>query len=218
MRVLLADDSVLLRSGIASLLVELGHDVVGQAADGDGVMALLDLDPDIVVLDIRMPPTHTVEGLDTAVGIRRARPQQPVLVLSHYVEPAYASRLLAEDAGGLGYLLKDRIGDPDELVAAMERLVAGETVIDPEVVTAMLRAARDPDPIAAMSPREREVLALMAEGRSNAAISEALVLTERTVESHVRSIFTRLGLAPAADDHRRVLAVLAYLRSGRSAS
>jgi DNA-binding NarL/FixJ family response regulator len=216
--VLLADDSVLLRSGIASLLVELGHDVVGQAADGDGVMALLDLDPDIVVLDIRMPPTHTVEGLDTAVGVRRARPQQPVLVLSQYVEPAYASRLLAEDAGGLGYLLKDRIGDPDELVAAMERLVAGETVIDPEVVTAMLRAARDPDPIAAMSPREREVLALMAEGRSNAAISEALVLTERTVESHVRSIFTRLGLAPAADDHRRVLAVLAYLRSGRSAS
>jgi len=217
-RVLLADDSVLLRSGIASLLVELGHDVVGQAADGEGVMALLDLDPDIVVLDIRMPPTHTVEGLDTAVGIRRARPHQPVLVLSQYVEPAYASRLLAVDAGGLGYLLKDRVGDPDELVAAMERLVAGETVVDPEVVTAMLRAARDPDPIAGMSPREREVLALMAEGRSNAAISESLVLTERTVESHVRSIFTRLGLAPAADDHRRVLAVLAYLRSGRSSS
>lgn len=215
MKVLLADDSVLLRSGLASLLGELGHDVVGQASDGTGVRALLPLDPDVVILDIRMPPTHTVEGLDTAVQIRRERPRQAVLVLSQYVEPAYATRLFAADAEGLGYLLKDRVGDPDELVGAMHRVVAGETVLDPEVVTAMLRTARDPDPIAAMSPREREVLALMAEGRSNASISESLVLTERTVESHVRSIFTRLGLAPAADDHRRVLAVLAYLRSGR---
>jgi DNA-binding NarL/FixJ family response regulator len=215
--VLLADDSVLLRSGLASLLGEIGHEVIGQAGDVPELMSLLTLAPDVVVLDIRMPPTHTVEGLAAAADIRQAHPGQPVLVLSQYVEPSYATRLLAHDAGGLGYLLKDRVGDPDELVAAMERVVAGETVIDPEVVTAMLRTSRDRDPIGAMSPREREVLVLMAEGRSNAAISQSLVLTERTVESHVRSIFTRLGLPPAADDHRRVLAVLAYLRSSGTA-
>jgi serine/threonine-protein kinase len=214
MRVLLADDSVLLRSGLASMLGEMGHEVVGEAGDVPAVMALLDREPDVVVLDIRMPPTHTVEGLEGAAEIRRARPGQAVLVLSAYVEPAYATRLLADSAAGLGYLLKDRVGDPDELVEAMQRLVVGQSVIDPEVVSAMLRAAREPDPLAGLSDREREVLALMAEGRSNSSIAQTLVLTERTVETHVRHIFTRLGLAPAPDDHRRVLAVLAFLRGG----
>jgi serine/threonine-protein kinase len=212
--VVLADDSVLLRAGIARLLAELGHEVVGEAGDAAGLLALLDLAPDIVLVDIRMPPTHTVEGLEAAARIRRERPGLPVLVLSQHVEPAYATRLLASDASGLGYLLKDRVADPEELVGAMERLVAGESVVDPEVVSAMLRSGRDPDPIASLSGREREVLTLMAEGRSNASIAQTLVLTERTVESHVRSIFTRLDLQPAADDHRRVLAVLTYLRSG----
>jgi serine/threonine-protein kinase len=212
--VVLADDSVLLRAGIARLLAELGHEVVGEAGDAAGLLALLDLAPDIVLVDIRMPPTHTVEGLEAAARIRRERPGLPVLVLSQHVEPAYATRLLASDASGLGYLLKDRVADPEELVGAMERLVAGESVVDLEVVSAMLRSGRDPDPIASLSGREREVLTLMAEGRSNASIAQTLVLTERTVESHVRSIFTRLDLQPAADDHRRVLAVLTYLRSG----
>jgi serine/threonine-protein kinase len=216
--VVLADDSVLLRAGIARLLAELGHEVVGEAGDAAGLLALLDLAPDIVLVDIRMPPTHTVEGLEVAARIRRERPGLPVLVLSQHVEPAYATRLLASDASGLGYLLKDRVADPEELVGAMERLVAGESVVDPEVVSAMLRSGRDPDPIASLSGREREVLTLMAEGRSNASIAQTLVLTERTVESHVRSIFTRLGLQPAADDHRRVLAVLTYLRSGPAPS
>jgi serine/threonine-protein kinase len=216
--VVLADDSVLLRAGIARLLAELGHEVVGEAGDAAGLLALLDLEPDIVLVDIRMPPTHTVEGLEVAARIRRERPGLPVLVLSQHVEPAYATRLLAADASGLGYLLKDRVVDPEELVAAMERLVAGESVVDPEVVSAMLRSGRDPDPVASLSAREREVLTLMAEGRSNASIAQTLVLTERTVESHVRSIFTRLGLQSAADDHRRVLAVLTYLRSGPAPS
>ncbi|MFN8168352.1 MAG: response regulator transcription factor [Candidatus Nanopelagicales bacterium] len=214
MRILLADDSVLLRSGLASMLTEMGQEIVGEAGDVPGVLALLDRDPDVVVLDIRMPPTRTVEGLEAAAEIRRLRPGQPVLVLSAYVEPAYATRLLAGSADGLGYLLKDRVGDPDELVAAMERLVAGGSVIDPEIVSAMLRTTRDPDPLAGLSARERDVLALMAEGRSNASIAQALVLTERTIETHVRHIFTRLGLSATADDHRRVLAVLAFLRHG----
>lgn len=212
MKVLLADDSALLRAGIASLLGELGHEVVGEAGDVDGLMDMLDLDPDIILVDVRMPPTHTVEGIQAAAQIRQVRPGQAILVLSQYIEPAYTSQLLADNPGGLGYLLKDRVVDAEELVDAMQRVVAGQTVIDPEVVTAMLRAARSPDPIAQLSAREQEVLALMAEGRSNSSIAETLVLTERTVETHVRNIFTRLGLAPTANDHRRVLAVLAFLR------
>ena len=211
MRVLLADDSALLRAGIASLLGELGHEVVGEAGDVETLMSMLDRDPDIVLVDVRMPPTHTVEGIQAATQIRRLRPRHAILVLSQYVEPAYTSQLLADSPGGLGYLLKDRVADADELVDAMQRVVDGQTVIDPEVVTAMLRAARRPDPIAQLSAREQEVLALMAEGHSNSSIAESLLLTERTVETHVRHIFTRLGLAPAANDHRRVLAVLAFL-------
>lgn len=217
MRVLLADDSALLRAGIASLLGDLGHKVVGEAGDVVGLMSMLDRDPDIILVDVRMPPTHTVEGIQAAAQIRQLRPRQAILVLSQYVEPAYASELLADSPGGLGYLLKDRVADAEELVDAMQRVVAGQTVIDPEVVTAMLRSARSPDPIAALSTREREVLALMAEGRSNASIAHSLVLTERTVETHVRNIFTRLDLAPEANDHRRVLAVLAFLGPGGGA-
>lgn len=211
MRVVIADDAVLLRRGVAALLTELGHQVVGEAGDVEKLMRYLDLAPDVIIVDIRMPPTYTTEGLDAAIAIRHDRPSQPVLVLSQYVESAYAVRLLADDAAGVGYLLKDKVTDPDQLVDAMQRLVAGESVIDAELVTSMLQIRRAANPVDQLSPREREVLALMAEGRSNQAIAERLWLTQRTVESHVRSIFTRLELAPADDDHRRVLAVLAYL-------
>ncbi|HEY5980481.1 MAG TPA: response regulator transcription factor [Microlunatus sp.] len=211
MRVVIADDALLLRRGVTALLSELGHEVVGEAGDVDELMGLLDLDPDAIIVDIKMPPTHTTEGLDATVALRRDRPRQAVLVLSQYLEPAYAIRLLAAGAAGLGYLLKDKVTDPDQLVDALRRLTAGESVIDPELVTSMLRTQRLDNPVDQLSPREREVLALMAEGQSNAAIADRLSLTQRTVESHVRSIFTRLDLAPGATDHRRVRAVLAYL-------
>ena len=211
MRVVIADDVLLLRRGVAALLSELGHEVVGEAGDVDELMGLLDLAPDAIIVDIKMPPTHTTEGLDATLALRCDRPRQAVLVLSQYLEPAYAMRLLTAGAAGLGYLLKDRVTDPDQLVDALRRLTAGESVIDPELVTAMLRTQRLDNPVDQLSPRELEVLALMAEGRSNAAIADRLYLTNRTVESHVRSIFTRLELAPGASDHRRVRAVLAYL-------
>ena len=211
MRVVIADDAVLLRRGVAALLADLGHEVVAEAGDVEELMAAVDLAPDVLIVDIRMPPTYTTEGLDAAIALRRARPDQAVLVLSAYVETAYAVRLLAEGAAGVGYLLKDKVTDPDQLVDAMRRLVAGESVVDPDLVTSMLQIRRVRSPLEQLSAREVEVLALMAEGRSNAAIADRLCLTQRTVESHVRSIFTRLDLAPGVEDHRRVLAVLAYL-------
>lgn len=211
MRIVIADDAVLLRRGVAALLGGLGHEVVAEAGDVAELMHSVDLAPDVIVVDIRMPPTYTTEGLDAAMAIRRARPNQPVLVLSAYVETAYAMRLLADGAAGVGYLLKDKVTDPDQLVDAMRRLVAGESVVDPDLVTSMLQTQRVHNPLDQLSAREIEVLALMAEGRSNAAIADRLCLTQRTVESHVRSIFTRLDLPPGVDDHRRVLAVLAYL-------
>lgn len=218
MRVVIADDSLLLRSGLASLLTEFGHEVVGTASDVVSTMALLDADPDLVMLDLRMPPTYTTEGLQAAAAIRAERPGQAVLVLSQYVAPHQAMGLVSGDASGVGYLLKERITDPVHLHEAITRLVAGETVIDPTVVHAMFAAARADDPLAELTEREREVLALMAEGRSNTWIAEHLCLTGRTVESHVRSIFARLGLLPASDDHRRVLAVLTYLQRDRPAA
>jgi DNA-binding NarL/FixJ family response regulator len=214
MRVVVAEDSVLLREGIARLLKESGFDVVGQAADADDLMRKVGAHhPDVAVVDIRMPPTNTDDGLQAALRIREDHPDTGVLVLSAYVEDAYAMQLVADSAEGVGYLLKDRVADVDGFVEAVRRVADGGSALDPHVVSSLLgRAGRD-DPLAEISRREREVLELMAEGRSNAAIAERLVITERAVEKHVTSIFGKLGLTPAAEDHRRVLAVLTYLRS-----
>jgi serine/threonine-protein kinase len=207
-----ADDSVLFREGLARLLVEAGFDVVGQAADLPQLLELAGmLAPDLVVTDIRMPPRHTTEGLQAADSLRRDRPETAVIVLSQYVEPHYAVSLLSNGERGLGYLLKDRVTDLDELNDAVRRVLAGRTVVDPAVVTELLERSASRDPLASLSTREREVLALMAEGRSNRAIASLLQLTNRTVESHVRSIFSKLDLRETEDDHRRVLAVLAHL-------
>jgi len=214
MRVVVAEDSVLLREGIARLLSESGFEVVGQAADADDLIRKVGAHrPDVAVVDIRMPPTNTDDGLQAALRIRENHPDTGVLVLSAYVEDAYAMQLVADSAEGVGYLLKDRVADVDGFVEAVRRVADGGSALDPHVVSSLLgRAGRD-DPLADISRREREVLELMAEGRSNAAIAERLVITERAVEKHVTSIFGKLGLTPAAEDHRRVLAVLTYLRS-----
>jgi DNA-binding NarL/FixJ family response regulator len=213
-RVVVAEDSVLLREGIVRLLGEKGFDVVGQAADADDLIRKVGAHhPDVAVVDIRMPPTNTDDGLRAALRIRSEHPDTGVLVLSAYVEDAYAMQLVADSAEGVGYLLKDRVADVDGFAEAVRRVAAGGSALDPQVVSSLLGRARGDDPLAEISPREREVLELMAEGRSNGAIAERLVITERAVEKHVTSIFGKLGLSPAAEDHRRVLAVLTYLRS-----
>ena len=214
MRVVVAEDSVLLREGIARLLGDHGFDVVGQAGDADDLVRKVGAHkPDVAVVDIRMPPTHTDEGLRAALRIRDEQPQTGVLVLSAYVEEAYALELVAESASGLGYLLKDRVADVDGFVDAVRRVADGGSALDPEVVSRLVGRNRRDDPLAELTPREREVLELMAEGRTNAAIAERLVVTERAVEKHVTSIFGKLGLSPAPEYHRRVLAVLTFLRS-----
>jgi DNA-binding NarL/FixJ family response regulator len=213
-RVVLADDSILLREGIARILEAAGFEVVGQAGTAeDLLLKVRSYSPDVAVVDIRMPPTHTDEGLHAAREIREKHPGVGVLVLSQYVEPAYAMDLLAESAEGVGYLLKDRISDVDEFASAVRRVAEGGSALDPAIVSQLVGRRRGMDPIDSLTPREREVLELMAEGRSNAGIASRLVVTERAVEKHVTSIFGKLRLPAAPADHRRVLAVRAYLRS-----
>jgi DNA-binding NarL/FixJ family response regulator len=214
MRVVLADDSLLLREGVARLLEDAGLEVVAQAGDAEDLMRKVGAHkPDIAIVDVRMPPTHTDEGLRAAVEIRDRFPDTGVLVLSQYIEESYAMELLSDNAEGVGYLLKDRVADLDRFVDAVRRVGEGGSALDPEVVSRLLGRRRREDPLADISPREREVLALMAEGRSNHAIANELVVTERAVEKHVTSIFSKLDLPPTADDHRRVLAVLKYLQA-----
>jgi DNA-binding NarL/FixJ family response regulator/class 3 adenylate cyclase len=213
LRVVLAEDSVLLREGIARLLTDAGFEVVGQTATADDLLLKVrSYAPDIVITDIRMPPTQTDEGLRAAQEIRADHPDVSVLVLSQYVEPSYAMELLADSAEGVGYLLKDRVADVDEFVAAVRRVAEGGSALDPALVTQLVGRRRRQDPLDELTLREREVLELMAEGRSNQGIAQRLVVTERAVEKHVTSIFIKLRLPPASEDHRRVLAVLAFLR------
>jgi len=213
-RVVIAEDSVLLRDGLIRMLADHGYQVVGAVGDAVELIQLVDTEsPDLVVLDVRMPPTHTDEGIRAALELRADHPDLPLLILSQYVEENYASELLSGDLGGIAYVLKDRVTDVKQFLGAIERIAHGGTVIDPEVVSQLLARTRRQEPIGDLSPREREVLGLMAEGRSNAAIAEALAVTPRAVEKHVKSIFQKLRLAPADTDHRRVLAVLQYLDS-----
>jgi DNA-binding NarL/FixJ family response regulator len=214
MRVVVADDSVLLREGVVRLLEENGFDVVGQAGDADDLIRKVRAHkPDVAVVDIRMPPTNTDDGLRAALEIRAELPDTGVLVLSQYVEEGYALDLVGDSAGGVGYLLKDRVADVERFVDSVKRVADGGSALDPEVVSQLVGRARRDDPIDELTPREREVLELMAEGRSNNAIAEHMIVTERAVEKHVTSIFGKLGLAPSPEDHRRVLAVLAFLRA-----
>ncbi|MGI5355397.1 response regulator [Streptomyces sp. CA-252508] len=213
LRIVLAEDSVLLREGLTGLLLRFGHEVVAAVGDAAAMRgAVTEHDPDIVVTDVRMPPGFQDEGLRAAVALRVERPALPVLVLSQYVQRAYAAELLESgDGTGVGYLLKDRIGQVEEFVDALARVAAGGTVVDPEVVRHLLRRHRDP--LAALTPREREVLALVAEGHSNGAIARRLVVSEAAVGKHIGNILGKLDLPPAEDTHRRVLAVLAFLRA-----
>ncbi len=217
MRVVVADDSVLLREGVARLLAETGFEVVGTAGDAAGLLAVVAGSlPDVAVVDIRMPPTHTDEGLRAARAIRARHPGVGVLVLSQHVRASYALELLEGGADGVGYLLKDRVADLEEFAAAVRRVGAGGSALDPSVVAQLVdRRRAGADPLDALSAREREVLALMAEGRSNQAIAARLVVTERTVEKHSAAIFAKLGIAATAGDHRRVLAVLVWLATPR---
>ena len=214
MRVVIADDSLLTRAGISSLIREAGNQVVAEVDDGDAALAAVRLhNPDIAVVDIRMPPTHTDEGLVAALQIRAECPSTAVLVLSHYVQPSYAIRLIETFPGGMGYLLKDRVTDSALLLDAMHRLSDGECVIDPTIVARCMSRRTNSRELAALTDREREVLAQLAEGRSNTGIARVLFIAERTVETHTTQIFQKLGLETSADTHRRVLAVLAYLRA-----
>jgi len=214
MRVVIADDAVLFREGLARVLEAASIQVAAQVGDAEQLLARVRADPpDAVVVDIRMPPTHTREGLDAALRIRAGHPEVGVLVLSQYVETHHAMQLLEDGAGGVGYLLKDRVADVADVADAVRRVAGGGSVIDPEVVARLVGRRRVRSPVEELTDREREVLALMAEGRSNQAICQRLFLSPKTVEAHVRGIFTRLDLPATPDDHRRVLAVLAFLRA-----
>ncbi len=212
MRVLIAEDSVLLRAGLTRLLLDAGLDVIASVGDATALVDAVERhQPDLAVVDVRMPPTNTDDGLRAALTIREKWPQVGILVLSQYVEERYATDLLAHDTAGLGYLLKDRVADVADFLRAVHRVAEGGTALDPEVVTQLLARSRRRDPLAALSPREREVLGHMAAGLSNSAIAQVLVVNEGTVEKHVSNIFTKLDLPPADRTHRRVLAVLRWL-------
>ena len=214
MRIVIAEDAALFRAGLARLLEDEGHQVCAAVADGAALLAAADEHhPDVVIADVRMPPAYTDEGLRAAIELRRAHPGTAVLVLSQYIETVYAARLLSASPSGVGYLLKDRVADVDEFTDAVARVAAGGTALDPEVVSQLLAASGRADVLGDLTHREREVLALMAEGRSNGAIAHLLVVSERAVEKHVSNIFSKLGLAPSDADHRRVLAVLRYLEA-----
>jgi len=218
MRVVIAEDSAVVRAGLVEILADRGHDVVAAVGDADALRAAVaEHHPDVTVVDVRMPPGYTDEGVRAAIAIRRDHPGVGVLVFSQYIETRYAADLLGAASGGgaagVGYLLKDRVADVREFVDALSRVAAGGTALDPEVVTQLLGASRRTDGLTALTARERDVLALMAEGRSNGAIAGILVVTERAVEKHISNIFSKLGLAPSDADHRRVLAVLRYLES-----
>jgi DNA-binding NarL/FixJ family response regulator len=214
MRIVIAEDSVLLRAGLVRLLADAGHEVVATVGDADTLVEVVERnEPDLCVVDVRMPPTHTDDGLRAALAIRSRRPGVGILVLSQYVEERYATDLLAEGTNGLGYLLKDRIADVSQFLDAVVRVGEGGTALDPEVVSQLFARSRKRDPIHQLSPREREVLALMAEGRTNTAIARELVVSDGAVEKHVGNIFTKLDLPPTETDHRRVLAVLRWLET-----
>ena len=214
MRILIAEDSVLLRDGLVRMLNDHGHEVVASVEDAAELISLVQREsPDIAILDVRMPPTHTDEGIRAALELRSRWPHLAVLVLSQYVEENYASELLSGDLGGVAYVLKDRVTNVGDFIETIDRVAAGGTVIDPEVVAQLLARTRQREPLEDLSPREREVLELMAEGRSNGAIAATLVITQRAVEKHVKSIFQKLRLPQVETDHRRVLAVLRYLEA-----
>jgi len=213
-RIVIAEDSVLLRAGLTRLLADAGEEVVATVGDAEALLEVVERHgPDLAVVDVRMPPTHTDDGLRAALQVRARWPEVGILVLSQYVEETYATELLAGDSGGLGYLLKDRIADVGDFLAAVRRVGEGGTALDPEVVAQLLARSRRRDPLARLSPREREVLGLMAEGRTNAAIAARLVVSAGAVEKHISNIFTKLDLPPTDTDHRRVLAVLRWLES-----
>jgi DNA-binding NarL/FixJ family response regulator len=214
LRIVVADDAVLLREGLVRLLAEDGHQVVAAVGDGPALVdAVLAHRPDVSVVDVRMPPTHTDEGLRAAITARSRLPGAPVLVLSQYVEASYAADLLADGSGAVGYLLKDRVAKVAEFLDALHRVASGETVLDPQVIAQLLAGRRRNDPLGTLTARERELLALMAEGHSNTAIAQRLVLSASAVEKHIGNIFAKLGLPPDDAQHRRVLAVLAYLKA-----
>lgn len=212
MRIVIAEDSVLLRAGLTRILIDAGEDVVATVGDADELLVTVQRhQPDIALVDVRMPPTNTDDGLRAALVIRARWPQIGILVLSQYVEERYATELLAHDTAGIGYLLKDRIADVSDFLGAVRRVGSGGTALDPEVVSQLLARARHPGPLERLSPREREVLSLMAEGRTNPAIARQLVVSDKAVEKHVSNIFMKLDLPPTEVDHRRVLAVLRWL-------
>jgi DNA-binding NarL/FixJ family response regulator len=214
MRIVIAEDSTILRQGLVELLTFRGHEVVAAVKDADALKAAVEGHiPDVSIVDIRMPPTHTDEGLRAAISLRRESPGRAILLFSQYVETKYAAQLLADRAGGVGYLLKDRVAEVSDFLDALRRVADGETVLDPEVVSQLFSATRQTDALSGLTPREREVLGLMAEGRSNSAIAAKLFLSAGSVEKYVTSIFGKLGLPPSEGDNRRVLAVLRYLDS-----